>query len=358
MKILLLSGYDAASHRYWRNILAEKLDQFEWTQVALPDRHFYWRSRGNSLSFAFEHKQILEQDYDLCIATSMVDLSSLRGFCPKLANLPTVVYFHENQFAYPVQEQQPNLINVQLTSIYTALCADKILFNSEYNLKTFIEGAENLLKRMPDLVPKGLIEIIKNCSTVLPVPIDILPSSLSTQSKNEPVQIVWNHRWEYDKQPDVFFDALKKLKQQGVSFKLHIMGQSFRQQPACFDESELFFADEIETYGYQDKKRYREILSQADYVVSTALHDFQGLSLQEAISLGCTPIAPNRVAYPEYVPQSGLYDVTTSPNDEVNNLYDKLEEMLTSNTTLKVDLSSYSCDELIPQYQAIFRTLV
>ena len=73
-KILLLSGYDAASHRYWRNLLGEKLPQFEWTQLALPNRHFSWRVRGSSLNFAFQYQREISKDYDLVVATSMVFL--------------------------------------------------------------------------------------------------------------------------------------------------------------------------------------------------------------------------------------------------------------------------------------------
>jgi hypothetical protein len=69
------------------------LPEYHWTQLALPARHFSWRLRGNGLSFAFEETEILDGDYDLLIATSMVDLSTLRGFHPALANLPTLVYF-------------------------------------------------------------------------------------------------------------------------------------------------------------------------------------------------------------------------------------------------------------------------
>ena len=357
-RILLLSGYDAASHRYWRTTLAEKLPEFEWTQLALPDRHFYWRVRGNSLTFAFEHQDVLNKDYDLLIVTSMVDLSSLKGFCPSLAKLPTIVYFHENQFSYPQSEHRTNLVNVQLTSIYTALCAEQLLFNSQYNLDSFLEGATALLKRLPDLIPKGLVERIANRSKVLPVPIKASPenSQKSDHSMNSPVHIVWNHRWEYDKQPQVFFDALKELKEKGYSFRLHILGQSFRNQPDCFEQAKEHFTDEIDTYGFQSKERYSEILLQADFVVSSALHDFQGLSLQEGIAYGCTPIAPNRVAYPEYIPPTCLYEVADNPEVESHHLYLKLAAVIKADNRLVPDISYYSSDAVIPLYREILES--
>jgi len=358
-KVLLLSGYDAASHQYWRQLLENQMPEYEWTQVAMPDRHFYWRVRGNSLGFAYNYRELLEQSYDLLITTSMVDLSSLRGFCPSLANTPTLVYFHENQFAYPVSNAKPNLVNVQLTSIYNALCADKIMFNSNFNRQTFYKGASELLKRFPDEVPKGLVEQLQAHSDVLPVPIELLSSENRIEEKNitSPVQIVWNHRWEYDKQPDVFFKAMEKLKQEGLSFQLHILGQSFRNQPECFAHAEQSLNEEILTFGYQSRADYLDILSSADIVVSSSLHDFQGLSLQEGIALGCMPVAPKRVAYPEYLPEQLLYKVADNPDQEAMNLSSKIQECISLGESLVPNLQDYSIDILIPKYRECFQQL-
>ncbi|RLA05835.1 MAG: DUF3524 domain-containing protein [Gammaproteobacteria bacterium] len=358
-KILLLSGYDATSHRYWRNTLAEKLSDYDWTQIAMPDRHFYWRVRGNSLGFAFDHQETLNQHYDLMIVTSMVDLSSLRGFCPSLTTIPTIVYFHENQFAYPQSEYRTNLVNVQLTSIYNALCGDKILFNSQFNLSSFLSGARALLKRFPDLVPKGLVERIESRAEVLAVPINVSqPDSLEQQKQIQQIpHIVWNHRWEYDKQPQVVFDALAKLKAQGFDFRLHVLGQSFRKQPECFEQAKLQFADQILTFGFQPKQKYLDILSQSDFVISSALHDFQGLSLQEGITLGCIPIAPDRVAYPEYVAPSNLYKTSDNPDMEAESLFLKIAELINSKQQMLTDISSYHSNRLIPLYKKTIESL-
>ena len=75
MKILLLSAYDAASHRHWSEMLMQHFKQDQWTVLQLPARYFSWRVRGNSLSWAFSERDVLSQGYDLVIATSMVDLS-------------------------------------------------------------------------------------------------------------------------------------------------------------------------------------------------------------------------------------------------------------------------------------------
>lgn len=356
-RILLLSGYDAASHRHWRDILIDAMPQYHWTVLALPDRHFFWRARGNGLTYAFSHAEQLSAHYDLIIATSMVDLCSLRGFVPALASIPTLIYFHENQFAYPMKKPGSNIVNVQLTSIYSALCADRILFNSQFNMDSFYQGAQALLKKMPDGVPRDVLAISMDSSTVLPVPIysDKKIPETGKVPIHTPVEIVWNHRWEYDKQPEVFFDAINKLEIAGVDFRLHVMGQSFREIPGCFNVAAHRFEDKIITWGHQPSEQYNKILDQADIVVSTAIHDFQGLSLLQAISRGCIPVAPDRVAYPEYVPASQLYD---GDSDEATALFDKLRRTVESSQSLRVDVSRFYIDELVDQYHSVIESLV
>ena len=101
MKILLLSAYDAASHRYWRKGLVTAFPDWSWTTLCLPPRHFSWRVRGNPLSWLEQSETQLAMAHDLVIATSMVDLATLRGLSAAIATVPALLYFHENQFCYP-----------------------------------------------------------------------------------------------------------------------------------------------------------------------------------------------------------------------------------------------------------------
>ncbi|MEE8319458.1 MAG: DUF3524 domain-containing protein, partial [bacterium] len=58
-RILLLSAYDAGSHRRWREQLAEHLKEHSWTVLSLPPRNFAWRNRGNALSWALGSREVL-----------------------------------------------------------------------------------------------------------------------------------------------------------------------------------------------------------------------------------------------------------------------------------------------------------
>ena len=117
LKVLLLSAYAAASHVHWQSHLADMFPSWDWQVLALPPRHFSWRVRGNPLYWALEETETLAQAYDLLIATSMVDLATLRGLVPSLAEIPSVLYFHENQFEYPQGKQQHGLLEAQMVRI-------------------------------------------------------------------------------------------------------------------------------------------------------------------------------------------------------------------------------------------------
>lgn len=319
MKALLLSAYDAQSHGVWRKNLKTMFPNIEWVELLLPARYFPWRVRGNSLSWAFNHRDVLTDNYDLLLSTSMTDLSALRGFVPAICRIPSIVYFHENQFAYP-RNPDPlarpiNWIEPQLLSLYTALCADRVVFNSEYNRRSFLDGASALLKKLPDHVPNGLLHCIEQ-ARVIPVPLsDELFADMPSTKDPRILEIVWNHRWEYDKGPELLLLIVRELISLELPFRLHLLGQRFRAAPPEFEQVRTLLETHYTYSGIrpghigfiEQRQDYYQCLRGADIVLSTAHHDFQGLSLLEACALGCAPLAPSRLVYPEYLPQECLF---------------------------------------------------
>lgn len=370
MRILCLSAYDAASHRRWWRGLVDHMAEHDWTVLTLPARHFRWRIRGNSLSWAFGHRDTLEAGWDVVLATSMVDLSALRGFVPALADAHTVVYFHENQFAYPTSDDQHPDVTPAVVNLYSALCAERVAFNSRYNRDSFLAGARDFLARMPDGVPDDVVERIEQRAEVVPVPLDDACFAESTRptepappdeasAADRPLAIVWNHRWEYDKAPERFFAALQRVAARGLDFELHVLGQRFRSYPDCFERARADLADHIATWGYvDDVARYRDILRGADLCVSTSQHEFQGLAMLEAVAAGCRPLAPARLAYPEYVPEPWLYESRPDDADaEVAALADRLAELCAAPARARrseaVDVSGYGWNALRERYERL-----
>jgi glycosyltransferase involved in cell wall biosynthesis len=100
-----------------------------------------------------------------------------------------------------------------------------------------------------------------------------------------------------------------------------VLGQSFQRQPAIFAEAHQKLADKIIHFGYvESHQEYIKLLCQADIIVSTAIHEFFGISVIEAVRAGCMPVLPNRLSYPELFAAEYLY--------EDGELQDKLESVL------------------------------
>jgi len=303
MKILLLSAYDAESHKRWRTGLVNNLSEHEWVTLTLPPRYFAWRIRGNGLSWGVSQRDTFCQPWDLIVATSMVDLATLKGLVPEIARVPTVLYFHENQFAYPSTRRQFSSLEPQMVNLYAALAADVLVFNSDYNRNTFLEGVEELLAKMPDAVPQGVAGKLNRKANTLAVPLEAsaFTAREQRQERGQGLHILWNHRWEYDKGPARLLEAICAMPE-SLKLTCHVVGQQFRQRPPEFEKLRelLIVRGWLGQFGYiEDAQVYRQLLRSSDVVLSTALHDFQGLSVLEAVAAGCVPVVPNRLAYQE-----------------------------------------------------------
>ncbi|WP_298634356.1 DUF3524 domain-containing protein [uncultured Umboniibacter sp.] len=352
MRILLLSGYHAASHAYWCQQLRQILPQAQWLELSLPPRHFSWRTRGSSLAFATHYRAQIEAfEPTMVVATSMVDMAALRGFFPQYSTLPWVCYFHENQFAYPNSVERKGLVDQQLTSIYSALSADTILFNSQFNLASFRQGAKRLFKKLPDFSSPEMIDSLLAKAHVLPVPI-ASDAFRRDESADAPPSIVWNHRWEYDKGPDRLALLVDTLVQKQFDFTLHIVGQRFRRVPDALQQ--LLTKYEGSRYlgqiGYMGERQdYLDLLAGATHVLSTAIHDFQGLSLLEGAAAGCSVIAPARLAYPEWFAQQ-CHQSSAQPSEEEAEA--AIEVLMRPREN--ADVSCLSAVTLAPAYLEIF----
>ncbi len=367
-RALLLSAYDAASHRHWRHTLTGMFPGITWQQLTLPPRHFRWRIRGNSLYWALEQRERLTADHDFLLATSMTDLSALRGLVPKLTRLPTAVYFHENQFAYPFSEAQKPGIEIQLLNLYTALCADQLVFNSAYNQRTFVEGVENLMRRMPDTVPTRLSSRLPP-ARVIPVPLSESLFQCRQESADHVLTIAWNHRWEYDKGPALLLALIRELVRRELPFRIHLMGQQFRHWPAEFDTAASLLTEHCDLLGIEpgtighveSARRYRALLAESDVVLSTARHDFQGLSMLEGMALGCTPLAPRRLVYPEYLPPVCLYGGDGDCQNEATAAAERIADWTRlrahGEALPRVDADAFRTDRLAPRYRELFGEL-
>jgi len=364
VRILLLSAYEASSHKAWANSLMNGLGEHDWTYLALPPRHFAWRIRGNAMSFAFDaaFKPSIEQAYDLVIATSMTDCVGLKALCPNLQSIPWLLYFHENQFAYPASDKQQGLVEMQMVTLYGALAADQCVFNSQFNKASFFEGARRLLKKLPDYVSPDWLNKVEDKASVLPVPISIESAiergaehkQVGSQEKNNRIKLVWNARWEFDKGPDRLLAILKELERRGVDFEIAILGEQFRSIPKEFDQIQAEFAHRITQFGFAPSRgEYLAFLASSDIVLSTALHEFQGVAVLEAVALDCVPVLPDRQVYPELFGRSYLYESHLNDIEKEARAAADLIQRLVEEKTIAPLVNEYQRETVLKHYRAL-----
>jgi hypothetical protein len=94
------------------------------------------------------------------------------------------------------------------------------------------------------------------------------------------------------------------LVERNVPFRVALAGSNVRQQPEEFEVARQWLGERVIHYGRADRQTYHRLLWEADVVVSTARHEFFGIAVVEAIYARCFPVLPQRLAYPEILPQA------------------------------------------------------
>lgn len=310
---VFLEPYYGGSHRHLVDGLAARLAMRVevWT---LPPRKWKWRMRGAALQFArrWQAEEGRLATVRGILTSSLLDAAALRGLLPPAARrLPLVLYCHENQLRYPVQVDDARDHHYGWTNIQSLLVADRVLWNSAFNRDSVLEELPGFLRRMPDERPRGLAAAIRQRSEVLPVPFDaagLVERSRTAPPRGGPCRIVWNHRWEHDKNPETFFRALIALDREGLDFEVAVLGQRFARVPAVFARARERLAPRIAVWGFvEEHQRYVAELCRDDVAVSTARHEFQGLAILEAAACGAVPLVPDRLAYREIWPEALRY---------------------------------------------------
>lgn len=311
MRVLALEPYYGGSHQAFLEGWTAH-SRHAWTLLSLPAYKWKWRMRHAAVTFAQQVGDLARAgtSWDLLFCSDMLSLAEFLGLGPpSVRQLPSVAYFHENQLTYPVRHETERDYHFALTNMTTALAATGVWFNSAYHRDAFLAALPAFLKRMPDFQPFDAVGAIRRKSSIQPQGVHAFPPRRPRQPGA--LRILWAARWEHDKNPGDFFAALRIIQERGVAFHLSVVGERFRETPPVFDEAHERFRDQIDRWGYQETRRdYEAALADADVIVSTAHHEFFGISVVEAVAAGAYPLVPQRLAYPEI-----LADVAGAAND-------------------------------------------
>ena len=337
----------------------------------LPARFWKWRMRGAALHFA--RAVAAPEDCDLLLVTDLMGVADLKALwgarCP-----PIVLYLHENQLSYPVPAGERMDFQFGFTDIASALAADVMVFNSHYHRDAYFAALPRFLRRMPEHVPKWIPAALKPKARVL-YPGCRLPATSGAAPQRErsgarrpeaesaaarpaaaPL-VIWNHRWEFDKQPAVFFAALRQAQEAGAAFRVALLGENFQVVPQEFEAARGWLGRRLVQYGYvPGRAAYWELLRCGSVVVSTALQENFGISVVEAVAAGNHPLLPRRLSYPEVIP-AAYHDACLYADDAA--LTEMLIRLLAAPPVaaprgLAATMQRYSWSSLATAYDALF----
>ena len=309
MRVLFIEPFHGGSHAAFADGLQQH-SAHEVVLLTLPEGEWRRRMRRGAQELAATSRG-LSGGFDLVIATDMLDVPAFLALTrPRFDGVPVLYYLHENQFTYPrIRGTKLNSWFGQINYM-SALAADQVAFNSEYHRRDFLAALGTLAGLPNNWLVDEAIEVIAAKSTVLPVGVDLagLDGYRVERTPGAVPLILWNHRWEFDKAPEMFARVIDRLADEGLAFRLAIVGEAgFNPSPALPQLANRL-ADRMEHFGFVPMRAaYAELLWRSDIVVSTTRHEFFGVGMVEALHCGCVPCAPADFTYPELVPAS-LHD--------------------------------------------------
>jgi len=329
VRVLALEPYYGGSHRAFLDGWAAR-SRHDFTVLGLPPHKWKWRMRHAAITLAERTAKLVDAgaSFDIVWASDMLNLAEFRGLAPEsVARLPSVFYFHENQLTYGEAPPSERDHHFAFTNFISALAARAVWFNSEFHRNELLAAWRDLFERMPDHRPLAELNAVERKASVESPGIEGFPRR--GERRPGPLRILHCARWEHDKGPEVFFGAIEQLAAAGDDFRLLVAGESFDERPEIFEQARRQFHDRIEHWGYAaDRGTFRQLLLDADVVVSTARHEFFGIAVLEAIAAGAFPLLPNRLSYPELLNLPGnpaaadhLYD------GSVSELTDRLQQL-------------------------------
>ena len=369
MQILIVDPYLTYSHKVWLDGLSANLNHPIFA-LTLPASHWKWRMHGGTLMLAQQFTQSGFEP-DLIIATDMLDLSLFIAQCKGFLKptIPVWLYFHENQLTYPFSALDSDAAkgfdnHYAFINFTSALLSDQLIFNSAFHLHAFMHALPRFINQFPKPTINLSVSDLMKKSIVIYPGFEPAPSKpvWDYMDQNLPI-IVWNHRWEYDKDPETFFNILYTLSDEGYKFHISVMGQRFNRIPAIFSSAYDRLEAHIIHWGFiKDRSEYWQWLRRADIVISTSKQDFFGISMVEAISAGCYPLMPKRLAFPELIPKylhsRHLYHTEEELLSKIRNLLVSWPEIFDSRQDLIRHVTKYTAKNQANAYKKLLSKVV
>ncbi|MCL4705692.1 glycosyltransferase [bacterium] len=359
MNIVFIETFYGGSHQAFLDGLM-KYSRHHIMPVTFPARFWKWRMRTSATYIAETCGEAL-RNCDLIVATDYINLAELKALTRYTC--PAILFLHENQLSYPTPEGEKPAVEFGLVNFVSALTADLCLFNSHYHFREFEAALRQLINGIPEFVPEHARAQILSKSQVVYMGLNISAFPHTNIPMNPVPIILWNHRWEFDKQPAVFFEALYRLAQAGQDFRVIILGENFQVHPQEFILARERLGERILRFGFVESlEDYVHFLSRSDIVVSTAIQENFGFSVTEAMYCHVLPLLPNRLSYPEILPKKFhrqfLYESTAEMDAKLRYLLQEYRNLDHVRRELAEAMNQFTWKNRIDEFDHIFEQLV
>lgn len=358
MQIILIEPYYTGSHQYWADRLQQHSSHIIKI-ISLKGKYWKWRLQASAIEIYHQLEQCKPLP-DLIICSDMTDLSLLKSLMNEAwRSIPLVLYMHENQLSYPFSKRDRELrtdYHYGFINYKSCLVADKVVFNSQFHQNEFLEALEALLRRMPDHKSLDTVVQIRSRSLVLPIGIDAEIIHNSSSPTNTPLPVLlWNHRWEYDKRPDIFIRLCQDLIARKVPFKINFLGKPSEQYGTLIYNFTERNADRINHLGFaSSREEYFKVLQNSNILPVTSEHDFFGIAVLEAIYTGCYPILPTGMVYSEHILPGYEHHFYNAYESLVQKTESVIHAILAKAEKEKIEIRDYSWKTVIRAYDTFF----
>ncbi|XP_016052014.1 PREDICTED: glycosyltransferase-like domain-containing protein 1 isoform X3 [Miniopterus natalensis] len=326
MSILVIEAFYGGSHKQLADLLQEELE--DCVLYALPAKKWHWRARTAALYFSQNVPG--SERYRILFASSVLNLTELAALRPDLGKLKKILYFHENQLVYPVKKCQERDFQYGYNQILSCLVADVVIFNSVFNMESFLTSIGKFMKLIPDHRPKDLESIIRPKCQVIYFPIrfpDV--SRFMPRHKTTHLQKMLSLTGHGGAAPSL---DLPPQQEQGSSENLLCnvesgsgpcdvaqqgnLGSS-RMQESC---SKTCISSDTSSFRHgENKQNLHDILSGAADEEQRPLHIVWPHRWLEAVYCGCYPLCPKDLVYPEIFPAEYLYSTPEQLSKRLQN---------------------------------------
>lgn len=290
LDILALEPFYGGVRRQMLEAIA-RCSRHRWNILKLPARRIERRLMVSATWFAECLQRVEVGDVDVLFVSEVLNLAHLRQLVPWLADVPSVVYFHDNQLppAVPNRRDLPG----DLVNLNSAMAATEAWFNSLCNLRTFLSRASAMVMRNQDLLGLNPLPGLTAKAHLVPPPIDMgmIHELADSGIQRDDRSVLIDARGA---DAATISMAMSRLRKRKEVTRITTIGQV----PDQATGANLMVIDE------RDEAAQTRAMLSAGVMASARQGAVADDVTIKGLAAGCHPVVPSDGVYPELLPES------------------------------------------------------